>query len=756
LLSLDISRFKRQKKAHRKARTDFWFVSGVPKLFEQGGSALAFYFLNRGAVKHPCVIAMSWFSGSTAGAVAKLEKVCREAGDAKQLKQLLGGRKLDLSTLVFDDGWTPLHVCSSKGFKDCVEVLLASGASTGERLPGDGTTPLMLAAFAGLDDVVEVLLDAGASLVDTDVRGFNALHYAASGGKTTTCSRMLDRGADVTIKNREGYSAMLLAACGGHTETVAYMLSNTASSIAETEKKGNTALHMACAGGYVRLVDFLMQAGANQLALNFKGKKPLDLCRPANKPDVSTIISNNVSKRILAAQYDSGSAPESPQQQQLQVIRGGVDANGVTLYPNAADLTVEATKQMRALATSAGLRMSESAAAASKNTADALMGAGKNTADALVGGMRLLGKGMGVVREPVRLEDIMENGYAAEDGEDGGQGGESESDESDGESAGTSRSGSSTTGSARQFVTRSNPSPSGSETGSSVSGASGWDSRSDGASMSRGKRAFVRSRLGAAAAPATAPEPETEEQLQQRMLDAGWGKASSGKRFSSGAPPLPRSRSRDRLGLAVPPPPVIVDQITEIYKVCIPKKLPELDRVLSEYTGREEELLVSLRLKYKEQLAAYEARKDAMLEEASRPPVVLDWLGQGLGAIGGALNAVTAPKPPDNPSNPARVQIAKNKVEEIYHLVNPAKTKDLPQIFTEWAGREEELLQNVKNKYRQELANIGAPTAQVHQPSLPPPPPPAQPAAPPAPVTNPVHAPPPPPPPATTASAIST
>jgi ankyrin repeat protein len=684
---------------------------------------------------------MSWFSGSTGGAVAKLEKVCREAGDVKQLKQLLGGRKLDLSTLVFDDGWTPLHVCSSKGFKDCIEVLLASGASTGERLPGDGTTPLMLAAFAGLDDVVEVLLDAGASLVDTDVRGFNALHYAASGGKTTTCSRMLDRGADVTIKNREGYSAMLLAACGGHTETVAYMLSNTASSIAETEKKGNTALHMACAGGYVRLVDFLMQAGANELALNFKGKKPLDLCRPANKPDVSTIINNNISKRNLAAQYDGGSTPESPQQQQLQVIRGGVDTNGVTLYPNAADITVEATKQMRALASTAGLRMSESAAAASKNTADVLMGAGKNTADALVGGMRLLGKGMGVVREPVRLEDIMENGYAAEDGEDGGgEGAESESDESDGESAGTSRSGSSTTGSARQFVTRSNPSPSGSETGSSVSGASGWDSRSDGASMSRGKRAFVRSRLGAAAAPASAPEPETEEQLQQRMLDAGWGKASSGKRFSSGAPPLPRSRSRDRLGLAVPAPPVIVDQISEIYKVCIPKKLPELDRVLAEYSGREDELLVSLRLKYKEQMAAYEARKEAMLEEASRPPVVLDWLGQGLGAIGGALSAVTAGSKPDNPKpnpNPARAQIAKSKVEEIYLLVNPAKTKDLPQIFTEWAGREEELLQNVKTKYKQELANISAPTLQVHQPSLPPPPPPppAQPAAPPPPAS---------------------
>ena len=39
-----------------------------------------------------------------------------------------------------------------------------------------------------LPGVVEVLLDAGASLVGTDVRGFNALHYAASGGKTTTCS----------------------------------------------------------------------------------------------------------------------------------------------------------------------------------------------------------------------------------------------------------------------------------------------------------------------------------------------------------------------------------------------------------------------------------------------------------------------------------------------------------------------------------------------------------------------------------------
>ena len=97
----------------------------------------------------------------------KVERVCRETGDATKLKRY--ARKVDLTKLSFDDGWSPLHVTAVLGFRDCVEVLLSVGVSTKDSLDGDSVTALMLAAHAGQDDVVMLLLDAGGSLADTDL-----------------------------------------------------------------------------------------------------------------------------------------------------------------------------------------------------------------------------------------------------------------------------------------------------------------------------------------------------------------------------------------------------------------------------------------------------------------------------------------------------------------------------------------------------------------------------------------------------------
>ena len=303
----------------------------------------------------------------------KLERVCRLTGNDIILAQLAKDPKLDLTRYYFDDGWTPQHLCAINGFAPCLKILLASGTQMNERLASDGSTPLMLAAYAGHTAAVTALLDAGASLLTTCNRGFTALHYAASGGKTNICSLLVDRGADVSVVNPMGYSAMLMAACAGKTEVVAFFLSNTTSGINETEAKGNTCLHMACAGGYVTLVDFLMQAGADNLASNRRGKTPVELCKTKNRKDVRIIINSSLAQREFACNN-----PEQDEQLQPEQVALTIQHQPY-LYPTGYEMAETTGKGAGiAVAAAAGLALlpliggykviSDTVAAANKST----------------------------------------------------------------------------------------------------------------------------------------------------------------------------------------------------------------------------------------------------------------------------------------------------------------------------------------------------------------------------------------------------
>jgi len=61
----------------------------------------------------------------------------------------------------------------------------------------------------------------------------------------------------------------------------------------------------------------------------------------------------------------------------------------------------------------------------------------------------------------------------------------------------------------------------------------------------------------------------------------------------------------------------------------------------------------------------------------------------------------------EGPIDPTEIADAKNKITEIYKLVNPKKAySDLPHIFVEWEGREKQLLGHIRTLYGAKLKKI--------------------------------------------------
>jgi ankyrin repeat protein len=61
-------------------------------------------------------------------------------------------------------------------------------------------------------------------------------------------------------------------------------LINYGADINKTDCNGNTPLHTAASKGNFEVVKFLVEAGANPIAKNSKGKTPLDLANEGSYP----------------------------------------------------------------------------------------------------------------------------------------------------------------------------------------------------------------------------------------------------------------------------------------------------------------------------------------------------------------------------------------------------------------------------------------------------------------------------------------
>lgn len=176
-----------------------------------------------------------------------------------------------------------------------VQQMLSIGANPNALSP-DGQPAIMQAIRDQAWKVYDVLLRAKR----TDVNAVNVsqetpLMYLSVIGDTDRAKQLIQRGAQV---NRLGWTPLHYAASKGHIATAQMLIANKAI-INAPAADGTTPLMMAALSGNAKLVQLLLDAGADATTLNLNKKDAADWARLTNNTDLANKL-DVLTQKILA------------------------------------------------------------------------------------------------------------------------------------------------------------------------------------------------------------------------------------------------------------------------------------------------------------------------------------------------------------------------------------------------------------------------------------------------------------------------
>lgn len=109
---------------------------------------------------------------------------------------------------------------------------------------------------------------------------------AAENGRNDEVISLLRRGMDVNTTDREGSTLLVIAARTGNLDLADFLLNNRASTL-KPNRYGDTALHLAVSQQHIKLVERLIDAGAE---LNPSGWTPLHYAVFSDRADICSLL----------------------------------------------------------------------------------------------------------------------------------------------------------------------------------------------------------------------------------------------------------------------------------------------------------------------------------------------------------------------------------------------------------------------------------------------------------------------------------
>lgn len=185
-------------------------------------------------------------------------------------------------------GLTPLLGAASVGSAECVQALLAAGASL-RATNCLGQTALILAACRD-EGCVHALLAAGADASAPDGDGRTALSWAAYHGHEGCVRRLLAAGSLPNVTDDDGVSPLAEAAAAGSLPCVQLLLAAGARVQAADTSLGRTALHRAAQAGNEACVRALLAAGASLEAFDWWDHTPLAFASAEGHADCVAVL----------------------------------------------------------------------------------------------------------------------------------------------------------------------------------------------------------------------------------------------------------------------------------------------------------------------------------------------------------------------------------------------------------------------------------------------------------------------------------
>lgn len=112
---------------------------------------------------------------------------------------------------------------------------------------------------------------------DCEHRGQGVLHFASAAGKIKVVDLLLKCGANPVEADDDGYLPVFSVLSQGREDVAIHLLQKCTdpTNIMVIQPRQSTALHVACRFASVRVVNFLLQNGANMYATDASDKTPL-------------------------------------------------------------------------------------------------------------------------------------------------------------------------------------------------------------------------------------------------------------------------------------------------------------------------------------------------------------------------------------------------------------------------------------------------------------------------------------------------
>ncbi|XP_058878977.1 ankyrin repeat and SOCS box protein 10 isoform X2 [Acipenser ruthenus] len=150
---------------------------------------------------------------------------------------------------VTEDGFMPLHLCTTPQSFQCAKLLLQFGAHVNGCSLDDDDTPLHLAARYGLEEHVDLYLRYGAAMEKLNDEGQTPLNAACSQPHSAEeleryyhiCKRLVEAGANIFTSDQDK----------------------------------QTPLHMACKNVNPKVVELLLQKGSNVNIMSYSSNAPM-------------------------------------------------------------------------------------------------------------------------------------------------------------------------------------------------------------------------------------------------------------------------------------------------------------------------------------------------------------------------------------------------------------------------------------------------------------------------------------------------
>ncbi|XP_006775985.1 PREDICTED: serine/threonine-protein kinase TNNI3K [Myotis davidii] len=166
-------------------------------------------------------------------------------------------------------GDRPLHLAAAKGFFNIAKLLMEEGSKADVNAQdNEDHVPLHFCSRFGHHDIVKFLLQSDSEVQPhvVNIYGDTPLHLACYNGKFEVAKEIIQISGTESLTKENIFSETAFhSACtyGKNIDLVKFLLDQNVVSINHQGRDGHTGLHSACYHGHIRLVQFLLDNGAD-------------------------------------------------------------------------------------------------------------------------------------------------------------------------------------------------------------------------------------------------------------------------------------------------------------------------------------------------------------------------------------------------------------------------------------------------------------------------------------------------------------